>query len=194
MSVPSIKGTAYNSVHDDLHRMLDDGRVSEEELEARLSRAELELFESKVLATKWYPIETYRKLLALVAEKEAKGAVAEYLEERGWRAAERLQQAGIYRQLGADEGAGKSWGARVSNLVTKISGLLYNFSRWSVDEPENGTVIHVTVDEAKDFADECRYTAQGFVKFAATLIAGAPVKITSERPVPHRIVYTVSRI
>jgi hypothetical protein len=193
MSVPSIKGTAYNSVHDDLHHMLDDGRVSEEELEARLSREELELFESKVLATKWYPIETYRKLLALVAQKDAKGATDEYLVERGWRAAERLAQAGIYRQLGADEGAGKSWGARVANLVTKISGLLYNFTRWSVEEPENAVVIHVTVDEAKDFADECRYTAQGFVAFAATLMAGGPVKITSARPTPDRIVYTVRR-
>jgi hypothetical protein len=193
MSVPSIKGTAYNSVHDDLHHMLDDGRVSEEELEARLSREELELFESKVLATKWYPIETYRKLLALVAQKDAKGATDEYLVERGWRAAERLAQAGIYRQLGADEGAGKSWGARVANLVTKISGLLYNFTRWSVEEPENAAVIHVTVDEAKDFADECRYTAQGFVSFAATLMAGAPVKITSIRPSADRIVYTVRR-
>ena len=193
MSVPSIKGTAYNSVHDDLHRMLDDGRLSEDELEARLSREERELLESKVLATKWYPIETYRKLLALVAQKDATGPVDEYLIERGWRAAERLQQAGIYRQLGADEGAGKSWGARVENLVTKISGLLYNFTRWSVDEPENAAVIRVTVDEARDFADECRYTAQGFVAFAATLIAGVPVKITSARPTPSRIVYTVRR-
>ncbi len=86
MSVPSIKGTAYNSVHDDLHRMLDDGRLSEDELEARLSREERELLESKVLATKWYAIETYRKLLALVAQKDAKGPVDEYLIERGWRA------------------------------------------------------------------------------------------------------------
>jgi len=193
MSVPSIKGTAYNSVHDDLHRMIDDGRVTAAELEARLSREELELLESKVLATKWYAIDTYRKLLALVAEKEAKGRIEEYLVDRGWRAAERLKEAGIYRQLGSDDGAGKSWGARVANLVSKISGLLYNFTRWSVDEPGNATTFHVIVDEAKDFADECRYTAQGFVAYAATLMAGAPVKITSARPTPDRIVYTVRR-
>ncbi|MFI5314603.1 MAG: hypothetical protein ACHQ6T_02800 [Myxococcota bacterium] len=193
MSVPSIKGTAYNSVHDDLHRMIDDGRVSEDELEARLSREELELIESKVLATKWYPVDTYRKLLALVAEKEGKGRVEEYLIERGWRAADRLKQAGIYRQLGADDGAGRSWGARVANMVSKVSGLLYNFTRWGVDDPENPNVLHVTIDEAKDFADECRYTAQGFVAYAATLMAGAPVKVTSARPTPDRIVFTVKR-
>jgi hypothetical protein len=194
MPVPSIKGTAYNSVHEDLHRMLDDGRVSHDDLEAALSKAELEMFDSKVLASKWYPISTYRKLLALVAEKEGKGrSTEEYLSERGWRAAERLKEAGIYKQLGSDEGSGKSWGARVADLVAKISGLLYNFTRWSVDEPQNPATFHVIVDDAKDFADECRYTAQGFVAFAATMMAGAPVKISSTRPSPDRIVYTVRR-
>lgn len=193
MAIPSIKGTAYNSVHDDLHRMLDEGLVTGEEVEAHLSQEELELFESKVLASKWYPIDTYRKLLGLVAQHESKGAVEEYLVERGWRAAERLQQAGIYRQLGADDASGKSWGARVANLVSKISGLMYNFTRWSVDEPENAKVLHVTVDDAKAFVDECRYTAQGFVAFAATMMAGGPVKVTSARPTPDQIVYTVRR-
>jgi hypothetical protein len=193
MAIPSIKGTAYNSVHDDLHRMIDEGLVTGEELEAQLSRAELEQFESKVLASMWYPIDTYRKLLRLVAQHDSKGPVEEYLVERGWRAAERLAQAGIYRQLGADGASGKSWGARVSNLVSKISGLLYNFTRWSVDEPENAMVLHVVVDDAKAFVDECRYTAQGFVAYAATLMAGGPVKVTSARPTPNQIVYTVRR-
>ena len=42
-------------------------------LEAELSREELELFDSKVLATRWYPIDTYRKLLATLARADAKG-------------------------------------------------------------------------------------------------------------------------
>lgn len=193
MAVPSIKGTAYNSVHDDLHRMVDEGRVKSSELEARLSPEELDVFASKVLATKWYPINTYCKLIALVAEKEAKGRVDEYLVERGWRAAERLREAGIYRQLGAEDGSGKSWGARVANLVTKISGLLYNFTRWSVEDAESASEIRVTVEDAKDFSDECRFTAQGFVKNAATAMAGGPVSISSTRPTPDRIVYTVRR-
>ncbi|HTO08474.1 MAG TPA: hypothetical protein VMR86_15615 [Myxococcota bacterium] len=193
MSVPSIKGTAYNSVHEDLHRMIDEGRVSRDELEAALSRAEIDVFDSKVLASKWYPITTYRKLLALVAAKEAKGRTEQYLADRGWRAAERLKEAGIYKQLGSDEGAGKSWGARVADLVAKVSGLLYNFTRWSVDEPQNPSTFHVIVDDARDFDDECRFTAQGFVAFAASMIAGAPVKISSTRPTPDRIVYTVKR-
>jgi len=194
MAVPSIKGTAYSSVHDDLHRMLDDGRLSRDVLEADLSRDELELFDSKVLATRWYPIDTYRKLLATVARIEAKGRIDEYLFERGWRAAERLKEAGIYRQLGADESSTKSWGARVAALVGGISGLLYNFTRWSVEETTNPSAFQIVVDDAKDFADECRWTAQGFVAYAATMMAGgAAVKMTSTRPTPDRIVYSVRR-
>jgi len=194
MTTPSIKGTAYNSVYDDLQKMIADGRVKESELEARMSADELDTLQSKVLATRWYPIETYRKLLALVAEKEARGRMEDYLVERGWRAAERLKEAGIYRQLGADESKGKSWGVRVSALVSAISGLLYNFTRWSVEDAANPAGFQIHVDDAKDFADECRYTAQGFVKYAATLLGdGGAVRISSTRPTPDRIVYTVRR-
>jgi len=195
MAVPSIKGTAYSSVHDDLHRMLDEGRLAREVLEAELSVDELELLDSKVLATRWYPIETYRKLLATVARTDAKGRVEDYLHERGWRAAERLKEAGIYRQLGAEEHSSKSWGARVAGLVSGISGLLYNFTRWSVEETTNPNAFQIVVDDAKDFADECRYTAQGFVAYAATMMAGgAAVKLTSTRPTPDRIVYSVRKV
>ncbi|HTO69825.1 MAG TPA: hypothetical protein VMR31_08195 [Myxococcota bacterium] len=194
MAVPSIKGTAYNSVHDDLQKMRADGRIKESELEARMSPEELEVLDSKVLATRWYPIDTYRKMLALVAEKDAKGRVEDYLVERGWRAAERLKEAGIYRQLGADEAKGKKWGARVSALVSAVSGLMYNFTKWSVEDAENPDGFRIVVEDAEDLVDECRFTAQGFVKFAATLLGdGASVKISSARPTPDRIVYTIRR-
>src|SRR5262245_8133345 len=185
MAVPSIKGTAYSSVHDDLERMIQEGRMSRDLLEAELSKEELELFDLKLLATSWYPIDTYRKLLAALARSDAKGRPDEYLFERGWRAAERLKEAGIYRQLGADETSTKSWGARVAALVGGISGLLYNFTRWSVEETTNPHAFQIVVDDAKDFADECRWTAQGFVAYAATMMAsGAAVKMTSTRPTP----------
>ncbi|HXK23085.1 MAG TPA: hypothetical protein VMS55_10460, partial [Myxococcota bacterium] len=76
-----------------------------------------------------------------------------------------------------------------------ISGLLYNFTRWSVEETTNPAAFQIVVDDAKDFADECRWTAQGFVAYAATMMAGgAQVKLTSARPTPDRIVYSVRRV
>jgi hypothetical protein len=193
MTVPSIKGTAWATVAEDLHRMLEDGRLSRDELEARMSAEELKLFEAKPLATRWYPVSAYRVLLALIAEKEAKGKVEEYLTERGWRAAERLKEAGVYRQLDSDNGSDRSWSQRVAGLISAISKLMYNFGSWTLEPPTDDSTFRVTLGDAKAFADECRYTAAGFLGFAATMIAGAPVKVTSQRPAPDRVVYTIRR-
>jgi hypothetical protein len=192
VAIPSIKGTAYGSVHDDLAALVADGRISRDELEARLSTEDLKHFDSKVLAGNWYPIKSYKALLAIVTEKEANGNAEEYLVARGWRAAARLKEAGIYRQL--ESGAqGKTWGARVSGIIGSISKLMYNFTSWHVEPGEDATSFRAVVEDATDFVDECRYTAQGFVAYAATMIAGAPVQVTSARPGPDRIVYTVRR-
>jgi len=191
--VPSIKGTAYGSVHDDLAALVADGRISRDELEARLSVEDLRHFDAKVLAGSWYPIESYRALLALVADREAGGRREEYLIARGWRAAARLKEAGIYRQLDPGAGGGKTWGVRVASIIGSISKLMYNFTTWRVEPGESERSFHAVVEDAADFVDECRYTAQGFVAYAATMIAGAPVQVTSARSGPDRIVYTVRR-
>lgn len=193
MTVPSIKGTAYGSVHDDLAALVADGRVSRDELETRLGVDDLRYFDAKVLAGNWYPIKSYKALLAVVTEKEANGKPEEYLIARGWRAAARLKEAGIYRQLDSGDGNGKTWGARVANIIGSISKLMYNFTSWHVEPGEDATSFRAVVEDAMEFVDECRYTAQGFVAYAATMIAGAPVQVTSSRSGPDRIVYTVRR-
>jgi hypothetical protein len=194
MTVPSIKGTAYGSVHEDLSALVADGRVSRDELEARLGAEDLKHFDAKVLAGNWYPIQSYRALLAIVADKEANGNAEEYLVARGWRAAARLKESGIYRQLEANDAAsGKPWGARVAGLIGSVSRLMYNFTSWHVEPGEDATCFRAVVADAADFVDECRYTAQGFVAFAATMIAGAPVQVTSVRSGRDKIIYTVRR-
>lgn len=193
MAVPSIKGTAYGSVHDDLAALVAAGRISRDELETRLSVDDLRYFDAKVLAGNWYPIKSYRALLAVVTDKESNGKAEEYLIARGWRAAARLKEAGIYRQLDPGDGGGKTWGARVASIIGSISKLMYNFTSWHVEPGEDATCFHAVVEDATEFVDECRYTAQGFVAYAATMIAGAPVQVTSARSGPDRIVYTVRR-
>lgn len=193
MAVPSIKGTAYGSVHDDLAALVEQGRVSRDELETRLSAEDLRHFDAKVLAGNWYPIKSYRALLAIVTDKEANGNAEDYLIARGWRAAARLKEAGIYRQLDPGDGGGKTWGARVANIIGSISKLMYNFTSWHVEPGDDAASFCAVVQDATDFVDECRYTAQGFVAYAATMIAGAPVQVTSARSGPDRIVYTVRR-
>jgi hypothetical protein len=88
MTVPSIKGTAFQSVVDDVHRLLAAKRLSREELEARLTGEDLEILDAKVNPTAWYPIDTYERTVDLLARKQAPLRTQEYLTERGALAAE----------------------------------------------------------------------------------------------------------
>jgi len=188
MRVASIKGTAFLSAVDDLQRLLSEGKLSRDELEKRFDDDELRLLDETVNAASWYPMELYARFVQVLVEKEARGRKEQYLVRRGVRAAERIRSAGIYRQL---EVRRETWGERVGQIVVTISGAIYNFTRWSI-EPRDG--LHhfaVLVEDAAEFPDEARYTAQGFVEFVACLVSGAHMRVTSSRPTPDRIVYEV---
>src|SRR4029450_7825603 len=93
---PSIKGTAFVSAVGDLQALLEAGRISEEQLEARLPTQDLAILESKILPGDWSPIESYGRIIDLLGEIEGGGAA--YHIQRGRRAAEPPGQPAIPRQ------------------------------------------------------------------------------------------------
>ena len=190
MAVPSIKGMAMQSAVVDVARLLQEKRVTPEELEVRLAPEDLRLLDDKLNPAAWYPIESYRRFVRVLVDKEAHGRVEEYLVQRGWRAAERIKGSGLYGQLDASR---ETWGARVGRIVVSIASVLYNFTHWKIELVEGDKPYRVIVDDARDFVDECRYTAQGFVAYASTLQGGAAVEVTSSRPTPDRVIYEVRR-
>lgn len=190
MAVPSIKGMAMQSAVVDVARLIETKRISPEELEVRLAPADLRLLDDKLNPAAWYPIESYRRFVRVLVDKEAQGRVEEYLVQRGWRAAERIKNSGLYGQL---EASRETWGTRVGRIVVSIASVLYNFTRWSIELVEDDKPYRVIVDDARDFVDECRYTAQGFVAYASTVVGNGPVDVTSSRPAPDRVVYEVRR-
>ncbi len=190
MAVPSIKGMAMQSAVLDVARLLEARRVTPEELEVRLAPEDLHLLDDKLNPAAWYPIESYRRFVRVLVDKEAHGRVEEYLMQRGWRAAERIKGSGLYGQLDASR---ETWGDRVGRIVVSIASVLYNFTRWSIELVKEDRPYRVIVDDARDFVDECRYTAQGFVAYSSTLVDGRPVDVTSSRPTSDRVVYEVRR-
>jgi hypothetical protein len=56
MAVPSIKGTAFQSVVEHLRRLLEAGWLSPDDLELRLEAEDLRLLDEKVLPGLWYPL------------------------------------------------------------------------------------------------------------------------------------------
>jgi len=90
---PSIKATGFQSAADDLKKLVDAGRISRAEVEARLRVEDLRFLDKQLAATTWVPIDTYARLVQILIEVEANGPAEAYLHARGTRAAQRLHRA-----------------------------------------------------------------------------------------------------
>ena len=184
---PSIKGTAFQSVPEDLMRLLAAGRISRDALEARLEAEDLAFLDAKVNASSWYPIASYARLVELLAELEAPHDREGYWMARGARAAARLADAGIYQQL---EVSAEKLGNRVGRFAITLSELIYNFGSWHYAlEPSGDERFAVEVRDASAFPEVSRFATQGFIEWAATRIAGRPMRVESERLQPDLVVF-----
>jgi len=200
MAAPSIKGTAFQSVVEDLRRLIEAGRLVPEELELRLEAEDLRILDDKVLPGLWYPLASYQRLTELLMRTEG-GGRSDYVVARGARAAERLFAAGLYQQLerGEEIGAMKranreSWGVHEGSLMASLAGAIFNVSRWRfVVDARDPAVHRIEVSEARALPEVSRWAAQGFIEYTASRLTGAPVRVTSERPAPDRIVFTLRR-
>jgi hypothetical protein len=185
VKIPSIKGTAFESAFDDIHRLLAEGRLSREEIEVALQAEDLRILEQKISPSTWYPIATYARLIELLIEKEAGGRTQSYLLERGARSAERLARAGIYQQLHLSS---ERIGVRVGNIITSLAGAIYNFTSWRF-EPEGQVEFTIWVEQASEFPEVSRFTTQGFIQQVSTQTSGVPMCVVSDRPSPDLILY-----
>jgi hypothetical protein len=198
MAAPSIKGSAFQSVVHDLTCLIQAGKIARETAEARLEAEDLLLLDDKILPGLWYALASYRRMSELLWEVEGKRDPA-YLMARGARSAERLFEAGLYQQMqrGEELGAakrerGEAWSEFDGNLMTSLAGSIFNVSRWRYRRhPEDVNVNRIEVTGARDLPEVARWAAQGFIEYVASRMTGVNVLVTSERPAPERIVYTL---
>jgi hypothetical protein len=184
MGESGIKGSGFESVVADVKRLLAEGRIGADGLppEDRV------LLEEQVLPSSWYPLSSYARFAELLLACEGGGDV-EYLVERGRRAAERLYQAGLYRQL---EATIERWGERFGPLMETLGGAMFRETRWSVKRADDATSpTHIEVDVPADFPECARHTSQGFIEFLGCHAAGARVVATSRRQSPTKVVFDV---
>lgn len=189
---PSIKATGFQSAADDLNRLIETGKLSREEVEARVQAGDLRYLDKQLAATTWVPIDTYRRVVEILIEIEAGGTAPEvYLHNRGVRAAQRLHKAGLYRQFDASS---ETWGNRVGKIATTMAAVLYNFTKWSFELGHERGTFTITVDEAAEFPDVARYTAQGYIEYASRVVSGGNERVTSQRPLPSRVLFKGQRV
>ena len=76
--------------------------------------------------------------------------------------------------------------------MTSLAGAIFNMSRWRYRATRGDpSVNRIEVSEATELPEVSRLAAQGFIEYAASRISGAEVRVSSVRPTPDRIVFTL---
>jgi len=175
MTVPSIKGTIFQGVIDDLARLRGEGRVSDAQIETGLIPEDLVYLENEINASGWYPLESYTRFSEFLCQIEGEGKDSYYVE-RGHRSARRLVDGGLYQQLaflerwtesskrGDSEESLIANYARNLKLVVSMAASIYNSNQWVV-EPDTACPgrFRIAIRNACHFSDPMRLAAEGFL-------------------------------
>jgi len=176
-SIPSIKGSAFQSAVADVRRLADEGRLDLDDL--GLSAKERALIDSVTTPVSWMPIATYDRLLKQLCSVEGGVDATAYLRKRGARAAERLFSES-YSSYQVEPG---SWSPRVAETFIGISTLLYNFGSWQVTH-DTSDAISFLVEDAEAMPDTAIEAARGFLYYFAELAADCPIELRFVRYSP----------
>jgi hypothetical protein len=195
MGSPCAKGSIVVGAVASLRRLRSSGRVTDDQLEARLSRAALELLAQKIDIGRWYPISAFAELVEFEWEMVA-ARDPDYAREGGAKGAQRLFQSGRYQQLDFAQRTGRAESrdalVRRSKLITTITATLYNFLEVSVGiDPERPNELSIEYANAAEFTEPLRYTTEGFMN-AINEAQGSSRRWTSERVAPDRVVFRLA--
>jgi hypothetical protein len=167
---------------------IEAGQISKEEVDVKLDAGDLQFLDEKILVGRWYPVDTFDRLVQLTGGRAA-AEDPNYLVRRGRKAANQVLDNQIYGHFNETiEERGDQGGASVLTLAQ----LMMNFSRWELLPYRNGDASHfvIKVTEAGPMPDVLRYTAQGFIERVAELMVGGPMQVTSERPTLDQLTFT----
>lgn len=208
MPEPSIKGTIFGPVADEIQKLRERGRLGDDELAAALETKDLELLETKAMAASWYPIATYARYLDLLCRTEGGGDSA-YYERRGSMSARRLMDGGLYSQLDllgsiadephrqgedAEQRALAAYRSKLA-VVLSLAGSIYNVGRWeAIPDPDHAGRVAIEIREAEAYSDGMAGAIVGFLDECARAVSSRLRKLYRfERPRPERIVIRMLR-
>jgi hypothetical protein len=164
---PSVKGSLVLGAVVTVRRHREQGRISADQLSARLSGPSLELIDQKIDFGRWYPMKSFTELLDLDWEVGS-SRNPDYMRTQGEQAADRLFNSKIYQQLSFAERSERVATAdelkRRSKLITTINGTLYNFLRFEVRiGAARGDALEILYSNAAAFSEALRYSTEGFL-------------------------------
>ena len=189
MMPPSVKGTIFQAVVDELNDYLRQGIIQSEELAARWKPDDLAYLDREIAIASWYPIDTYGRYLRFLCNRFG-GGHREYLMEGGRQSARRVIEMGVYGQL---DDRTERWDKKVGRVLVTLGGSFYNFGRWVWEAFENDAGFRIEVQGVAAMPEEAAARAHGFVEQLAGRAGGRPVKLDYRRPKPSQIIFTAHR-
>ena len=195
MGTSCAKGSIVVGAVVSLRHLRSSGRITVDEMAARLSGSALALLEEKIDIGRWYPMSVFVELVDfewdIVADRDP-----EYARRSGAKGAERLFQSGRYQQLDFAQRAGRAESrdalVRQSKLITTVTAMLYNFLEVSVGiDPTRPDQLQIVYANAAEFTEPLRYTTEGFMN-AINEAQGSSRRWDSERTAPDRIVFRLA--
>jgi hypothetical protein len=194
---PCIKGSVLDQLVADVNRLREAGRISPEQLAARLEPEDLELLERKLSPSTWYPIDCYRRLTEVLLDLEGYGS-KDFLRMRGQAVAERLIESGVYQQMerlkaSAAPSMSMEEYTRRTRLTASIYGAVFNFTHWKVlADPDHPKRLLLEITGAEHYPEVLRYTTEGFLT-RSSQERGYRYEWFSERTEPGRILFRMDR-
>jgi hypothetical protein len=189
---PSAKGAIVMGVVASLRKLRTSGRITTDQLAARLSGGAFALLEQKIEVGRWYPMPLFRELVdfewALAGKRDP-----DFARGEGARSADLQFESGRYQQLDFAKRAGRaeSSGAIVlqAKLITSLTAAFYSFLETSVGiDPENPRRLQIVYANAAAFPEALRSATEGFMS-RINERQGSTRRWRSERAAPDRIVF-----
>jgi len=189
----AVKGLFLVGAVSTVRKAIRDGQVPREQVEVRLDGRDVPFLDEKVDATLWYPVETLDRFLEVIADLRDSDPRQVFVDI-GRAAADMASRTGRYIQLetGRRAGSSQSEVLRYGRLVTSVITAFYNFSRMSFGpHPTEPDAFQIDWYDVADLPESNRYCAQGFIARVAEHAGDAPMQVTSQRPTPDHIVFTL---
>jgi hypothetical protein len=186
-----IREYALRMAREEVLALVADGRLSWEDLHARLEPGEISVLHEMTPSVNWYPVAAYDRLLTTLMDVEGGGS-NEYLVERGKRAVESLTATGLEPQIEearSNRGTVDQWWARVAPALVAMPSAVYSDSNWTLIPGEDCGRFTIEVTEASGLPESVRHTVQGVLESLATRLIGAAIQVTSGRPSPDKVVF-----
>jgi hypothetical protein len=188
----SAKGSIVVGAVISLRQLRSSGRVSNDQLAARLSRGAFEMLEQKIDVGRWYPMSAFAELVEFEWEVAA-NRDPEYARQSGAKGAQRLFETGRYQQLDFAQRTGKAETrealVRQTKLITTVTTMFYNYLEVSVGiDPAHPNRLEIIYANAAEFTEPLRYSTEGFMN-GINAMQGSARRWTSERTARDRVVF-----